>query len=90
MVALLAETLAAAERGGAVAEKHYELISTDITVQHAGSIPAWAGSHRGGLVWIQRGGVHLCRPTTDPCYISVYCEGLSPDEVADQMRCCLR
>ena len=33
MEALLAETLAAAERGGAVAEKHYERVSIDTTVQ---------------------------------------------------------
>ncbi|BAJ83050.1 putative transposase for insertion sequence element (plasmid) [Acidiphilium multivorum AIU301] len=33
MEALLAETLAAAERGGAVAEKHYERVTIDTTVQ---------------------------------------------------------
>ena len=33
MEGLLAETLAAAERGGAVAEKHYERVTIDTTVQ---------------------------------------------------------
>ena len=33
MEALLAETLAAAERGGAVADKHYERVTIDTTVQ---------------------------------------------------------